>query len=536
MRDRGISLLRDPLRNRGIAFTEAERETFGLHGLLPDVIETAEVQVQRVRTRLDQLGSDLEKYLYLSRLQETNEGLFYRVVMSDPMRMMPFIYTPTVGDACLEFSHIFERPRGLYISLKRKGSVRTLLQNWPERDIRVIVVTSGERILGLGDLGANGMGIPIGKLALYTACARVPPAFTMPALIDVGTNNQGLLDDPLYIGLRHRRCSSGELDEFVDEFVSAVEEEFPGCCIQFEDWARADAFRLLDRYRKRICCFNDDVQGTGAAVLAGLTNALKISGGKLSEQTILFYGAGAAALGSAYLIAKALERDGATFTTARDRIWLFNRGGLVESTRQDLTNYLQSYAHQHPPSKGLIQVLESLKPNALIGFSTAHQAFDRRVVETMARINPRPSIMALSNPTSKAECTAEEAYQWSEGRAVFASGSPFPPVHYAGRTLVPSQCNNAYIFPAMGLAIFVTRARRVSDEMFLAAAEALAAEVLPAAREAGLIFPPLSAIQQTQIRIARRVAQVAFRQGLATVEEPADLSAFIEAQLYSPQG
>jgi len=535
MRERGISLLRDPRRNRGMAFSEAEREASGLHGLLPDVIEPAKIQVRRVQDRLERLASNLDRYTYLSHLQETNENLFYRVVMSDPMRMMPLIYTPTVGDACLEYSHIFERPRGLYLSLKRKGSVRALLRNWPEREIRFIVVTSGARILGLGDLGANGMGIPIGKLALYTACARVPPAFTMPALIDVGTNNQALLDDPLYIGLRQRRCSTGELDEFVDEFVSAVAGEFPGCCIQFEDWARADAFRLLDRYRKRICCFNDDVQGTGAAVLAGLTNALKISGGKLSEQTILFYGAGAAALGSAYLIAKALECEGATFTKARDRIWLFNRGGLIELTRQDLTDYQKSYAHQHPATKDLIQVLESLKPSVLIGFSTAHKAFDRRVVETMARLNHRPIIMALSNPTSKAECTAEEAYQWSDGRAVFASGSPFPSVQWAGRTLVPSQCNNAYIFPAMGLAIFVTRARRVIDEMFLAAAEALAEGVSPADLAAGFIFPPMTAIQQTQLRIAQRVAQVTFTQGLATIEEPEDLSSFIESQLYSPQ-
>lgn len=535
MADRGISLLRNPRRNRTTAFSEAERQDLGLHGLLPDVIETSENQVERVLRQLERKSSNLDKYLYLSSLQDTNESLFYRVVMSDLARLMPLIYTPTVGDACLEFSHVFERPKGLYLALKRKGSVRRILRNWPERDVRFVVVTSGERILGLGDLGANGMGIPIGKLALYTACARVPPSVTMPVMIDCGTNNQTLLDDPLYLGLRQTRCTAAELDEFVEEFVAAIREEFPACCIQFEDWARADAFRLLARYRERVCCFNDDIQGTGAAVLAGVRNAVKITGGTLARQTVLFLGAGAAALGSAYLLTKALVGEGATPEQARARIWLFNRGGLVESTRRDLTSFQQSYAHPHPPTGRFLEALESIRPNVIIGFSTAFKAFDQQVVAAMARLNQRPIIMALSNPTSRAECTAEEAYEWSDGRAVFASGSPFPPVHYRHQTLVPAQCNNAYIFPAMGLAIYATRARRVTDDLFLAAAAALAREVSAAELGSGLIFPPQSSLQQTQLAIARRIAEVIFARGLAGVDEPHDLSAHMASQLYSPQ-
>lgn len=535
MAERGISLLRNPRRNRATAFAEAERTALGLHGLLPDAVETPETQVARVVEQLERKSSNLERYLYLSALQDTNESLFYRVVMSDPARLMPLVYTPTVGDACLEFSHIFERPRGLYLSLKRKGSLREVLRNWPERDVRFIVVTSGERILGLGDLGANGMGIPLGKLVLYTACARVPPSVTMPVLIDCGTNNPALLDDPLYTGLRQPRCSTTELDELVEEFVSAVQAEFPACCIQFEDWARADALRLLMRYRERVCCFNDDIQGSGAAALGGIRNALKITGGNLAEQTFMFLGAGAAALGIAYLLNKALMREGLTPRQAHERIWLFNRGGLVESTRSEVTSFQQAYAHPHAPVASLVEALEALRPTVLIGVSTAAKAFDQRVIETIARINQRPIIMALSNPTSRSECTAEEAYRWSDGRAVFASGSPFPPVRYRNRTLVPGQCNNAYIFPAMGLAIYATRARLVTDEMFLVAAESLAEQVSADDLESGLIFPPQSLIQETEIRVARRIAEVIFADGLAAVDEPADLAAFIESRLYRPE-
>lgn len=367
MAERGISLLRNPRLNRSTLFGEAERETLGLHGLLPDSVDTPDIQMQRVLEQLARQPSALDKYLHLSVLQDTDESLFYRILMADPTRMMPLIYTPTVGDACLAFSHIFQRPRGLYLSLRRKGTLRALLRNWPERDVRFIVVTSGERILGLGDLGANGMGIPIGKLVLYTACARVPPAVTMPVTIDCGTDNETLLGDPLYLGLRQKRCSVAELDELVDEFVTAVQAEFPHCCIQFEDWGRADALRLLTRYRDRLCCFNDDIQGSGAAVVAGIRNALKISGGMIADQTFLFLGAGAAAYGIAHLLTKAMEREGLTTAQAQQHIWLFNRGGLIESTRSDLLTFQQAYAHPHPVSTSFHDALQSVRPTVLVG-------------------------------------------------------------------------------------------------------------------------------------------------------------------------
>jgi malate dehydrogenase (oxaloacetate-decarboxylating)(NADP+) len=401
--------------------------------------------------------------------------------------------------------------------------------------VRFIVVTSGERILGLGDLGANGMGIPIGKLVLYTACAGVPPQVTMPALLDCGTNNESLLRDPLYIGLRQTRPSVAEMDEFVEEFVAAVQEEFPNCCIQFEDWARGDAFRLLARYRDRVCCFNDDIQGSAAAVLAGMRNALRITGGKLAGQTFLFLGAGAAAVGISDLMTRAMVLEGLSGEEASARIWLFNRNGLIESTRRDLFDEQRPYAHRHPSTRDFVGAIESLKPTTIVGVSTVAKAFTRQVIESMARINRRPIIFALSNPTSHAECSAEEAFAWSEGRAVFASGSPFPPVQYRGRSLIPGQCNNMYIFPAMGLAVFATRASRVTDEMFIAAAEAVAEQVAATEVDAGLIYPAQSKILKTERYAARRIAEVIFARGFARVPEPKELGSFIESQVYEPE-
>jgi malate dehydrogenase (oxaloacetate-decarboxylating)(NADP+) len=397
------------------------------------------------------------------------------------------------------------------------------------------VVTSGERILGLGDLGANGMGIPIGKLVLYTACAGVPPQVTMPALLDCGTNNESLLRDPFYIGLRQSRPAVAEVDEFVQEFVAAVQEEFPHCCIQFEDWARADAFRLLARYRDRVCCFNDDIQGSAAAVLAGMRNALRITGGKLGGQTFLFLGAGAAGIGISDLLTQAMALEGLSTEDARARIWLFNRNGLVESTRSDVFDVQRPYAHRHAPTMDFVAAVESLKPTAIIGVSTAAKAFTPQVIEAMARINQRPIIFALSNPTSHAECSAQEAFASSEGRAIFASGSPFPPVKYRDRTLIPGQCNNMYIFPAVGLAVYATKTSRVTDEMFIAAAEAVAEQVATAELDAGLIYPPQSKILKTETYAATRIAEVIFARGLARVPEPKQLGRFIEAQVYQPE-
>ena len=532
---RGAALIHDPRLNKSAAFSQDEREALGLAGLLPEGIDSPESQLQRVLAQMAHEPSDFDSHVYLRALQDTDETLFFRAVMSDPARFLPLVYTPTVGEACVRFSEIFRRPRGLYLSITRKGHVGETLRNWPERDVRFIVVTSGERILGLGDLGANGMGIPIGKLALYTACAGVPPGLTMPVMMDCGTNNEALLRDPLYLGLRQRRPPVAELDEFVEEFVAAVQDEFPGCCIQFEDWARADAFRLLARYRERVCCFNDDIQGSAAAALAGIENALRITGGNLAGQSFLFLGAGSAAAGISYLLVAAMEAQGLSTEQARSRIWMFNRNGLVESTRNDLADFQLPYAHPHAPVKDFAAAIESLRPSVLIGASTAAGAFNRQVIETMARINRRPIIFALSNPTSRAECTARDAYQWSEGQAIFAGGSPFAPVYIDGRMLIPGQCNNMYIFPAMGLAIYATRARRATGEMFLAAARAVAELVTDADLENGLIYPPQSAILQTEIHAARRIAEIVFARGLAEVEKPRDIDAFIESHIYKPE-
>src|SRR5271156_4002038 len=532
---RGISLLRDPHLNKSTAYSEAEREALGLVGLVPEGIDSEDTQIKRVHLQLAKKPNDLEKYIYLSQLQDTDETLFYRLLMSDPAHFLPLVYTPTVGEACLQFGHIMRRPKGLYISIKRKGHLRDILRNWPERDIRFMVVTSGQRILGLGDLGANGMGIPIGKLALYTACAGVPPQFTLPVLMDCGTNNEALLRDPLYLGLRHTRPEIAELDEFVEEFITAVQTEFPNCCVQFEDWAGVDAVRLLARYRERICSFNDDIQGTAAVALAGILGALRITGGKLSEQTFLFLGAGSAATGIADLLKRSMVLEGTPDHDARQRLWLFDVNGLVESTRNDLDDFQQPYAHTHRPCKAFVEAIESLKPTAIIGVSTVAKAFNQHVIEAMARISQRPIIFPYSNPTSHSECTAEEAYKWSEGRAIFASGSPFPPVLLDGKTYVPGQGNNVYIFPAIGLAVYSTRATRVTDEMFIAAARAVAEQVTQIELDSGLIYPPQSAILATELHAAERVAAVIFECGLARVPQPENIAQFVRAQTYKPQ-
>ncbi len=532
---RGLALLRDPQLNKSTAFTESEREALGLLGLLPEGIDSEEAQIQRVHLQLSQKPNDLEKYIYLSQLQDNDETLFFCVLMSDPVQFLPLVYTPTVGEACLQFGHIMRRPRGLYLSIKRKGRVREILRNWPQRDVRFIVVSSGQRILGLGDLGANGMGIPIGKLALYTACAGVPPQYSLPILIDCGTNNETLLRDPLYLGLRQTRRAVAQLDEFVEEFITAVQEEFPNCCVQFEDWAGADAIRLLARYRDRICCFNDDIQGTAAVALAGILGALRTTGGKLSEQTFLFLGAGSAAIGIAGLLTERLMLEGISAEDARARLWLFDINGLLETTRSDLADFHKPYAHRHLPTRDFADAIESLKPTAIIGVSTVAGAFNQRVIEAMARINRRPIIFACSNPTSHSECSAEEAYRWSGGRAIFASGSPFAPVLLNGRTLVPGQGNNVYIFPAIGLAVYATRARRVTDEMFIAAARAVAEQVTPAELDAGLIYPPVSTILNTELYAAERVAEVIFARGLARVPAPKDIAQFVRSQTYQPE-
>jgi malate dehydrogenase (oxaloacetate-decarboxylating)(NADP+) len=531
---RGIALLHDPLRNKGTAFTDAERDALGLRGLLPPRVFTIAEQVERVMGNYRRKTSDLEKYVFLVALQDRNETLFYRTVVEHIDEMMPIIYTPTVGEACRHFGHIFRRPRGLYVSAADRGRIATVLSNWPTRDVAVIVVTDGGRILGLGDLGAFGMGIPIGKLSLYTACAGIDPARTLPIMLDVGTDNAALLSDPLYTGLVQPRLKGPAYDELVDEFVAAVQEVFPHALIQFEDFQTGNAIRLLGRYRNRACTFNDDIQGTAAVTLAGLLSAARVTGAPLLGQALLFYGAGAAATGIADLIVSAQVRDGARPDDARGRIWFMDSHGLVVADRDDLEAHKRPYAHPHRRVTTLADVVEALKPAALIGVSGQPQSFSEPVLRAMARHHERPVVFALSNPTAKSECTAEQAYRWTDGRAVFASGSPFPPCDLGGQRFVPRQGNNAYIFPGVGLGVTAARARHVTDDMFYAAAQCLAREVSEHDLALGALFPPLGAIRDVSARIAGAVAAAAHDGELAAGGQPADLVAHARAQMWQP--
>jgi malate dehydrogenase (oxaloacetate-decarboxylating)(NADP+) len=454
-------LLRNPRLNKGTAFTETERRAWGLEGLLPPAVTTLALQVARRHAEIANLDDDLQKYLVLSDLQARNETLYYSVLMSDPATYMPLVYTPTVGEACQKFAHIFREARGMYLPISARGRLKELLSNWPERDLRFIVVTDGERILGLGDLGAGGMGIPIGKLSLYTACAGVPPQYCLPIVLDVGTNNQALLDDPLYQGMRQHRVRGEDYLAFIDEFVAAVQQLYPKCCIQWEDFANLNAVPILARYRDKICTFNDDIQGTAAIALAGIRAALHLTGQTFAEQRFLFLGAGSAATGIAELISLAMVREGMDVAAARRRNALFDINGLLVTSRSDLADFQKPFAQDGAPVSTFVEAVEALRPTGIIGVSTVPKLFTREVIQAMARINQRPIIFPYSNPTSRSECTAEEAYRWSDGRAVFASGSPFPPVEIAGRRFVPGQGNNVYIFPAMGMAVFATEATRV---------------------------------------------------------------------------
>jgi malate dehydrogenase (oxaloacetate-decarboxylating)(NADP+) len=529
---RPLDYLHDPRLNKGTAFTEAEREALGLRGLLPPRVVAPGEQAARVLENFRRKSSPLEKYIYLISLQDRNEHLFYRVVMDHIEEMMPIIYTPTVGEACLQFGHIFRRPRGLYLSPEDRGRVRQILRHWPEAEVGIIVVTDGERILGLGDLGANGMGIPIGKLSLYTACAGVDPALCLPVTLDTGTERDALREDPLYLGRPVHRVRGEAYADLVDEFVQAVQEVFPHAVIQFEDFATENAIDLLARYRDRVCCFNDDIQGTAAVTLAGLLSAGRVTGQPLPEQRILFLGAGAAATGIADLIVSALEREGVPRQEARRHVWFVDRGGLVTAGRTDLAAYKRPYGHQAPPAADLLAAVEQLRPTAIVGVSAQAGGFTEPVIRAMSRINPRPVIFPLSNPTSRSECTAEQAYAWSEGKAVFASGSPFAPVSHGGRQFTPGQGNNAYIFPGVGLGVILTRARRVTDSMFYAAARTLAQDVTEASLASGLLFPPLSDIRRVSADIARAVARVAYEEGLATMPKPADLTEHVASHMY----
>ncbi|GJM42134.1 MAG: NAD-dependent malic enzyme [Ardenticatenaceae bacterium] len=530
----GVDLLHNPLLNHGTAFTEEERDAYKLRGLLPPRIFTQERQVMRSLENFRKKRNDLEKYIYLIGLEDRNETLFYRLVMDNLEEMMPIIYTPTVGKACQEYAHIFRRPRGLYISAEDKGRMAEVLANWPHDDVEVIVVTDGERILGLGDLGVNGMGIPVGKLSLYTACAGINPARTLPITLDVGTENSELLADPLYIGLPQRRLRGTEYDALVDEFMTAVSQRYPQAMVQFEDFANLNAFRLLHKYRSQYCTFNDDIQGTASVTLAGIYSALRLTGGKLTEQKLLFLGAGEAGIGIADLIVSAMMDEGLTEEEARQRCWFVDSRGLVESSRTDLAHHKRPYAHEFAPQADLLSAVQALRPTGLIGVSGRGGMFTQPVVEAMAALNEQPIVFALSNPTSNSECTAEEAYRWSAGRAIFASGSPFDPVEFNGRTFVPGQGNNSYIFPGVGLGVVAVKARHVTDEMFMTAARTLAGLVTEADLAKGRVYPSLQRIREVSAAIGTAVAEVVYAQDLARVERPDNLPAYIEAQMYQP--
>jgi malate dehydrogenase (oxaloacetate-decarboxylating)(NADP+) len=532
---RGIDLLWDPALNKSTAFTEAEKQALGIIGLVPDVTESMDLQLSRVMMQLGHKPTDLDRYIYLVNLLDHNETLFYKTVMSDPARFLPIVYDPTIGEACLKFGHIYRQTRGMYLSITRRGKVKEVLRNWPQKDVRFICVTDGGRILGLGDLGANGAGIPIGKLELYTACAGVPPQFLLPMYLDAGTNNEQYLRDPLYLGMRKTRPSTDDLYSFVDEFVQAVQEVFPKCCIHFEDWTGVDAVHLLQRYRDKYCVYNDDVQGTAGITLAGMINAAKIKGTKLKDEKYLFLGAGSAGIGLADLLCSALVAQGMTLKEAQSRVYMFDINGLLESARTDLVDFQKPYAHKHAPTRDFVAAIESIKPTTIIGVSTIGGAFTQKVIEAMSRINERPVVLALSNPTEKAECTPEQAYTWSKGKAIYAAGVQFAPVHLNGQTFLPGQANNFYIFPAVGMAIFATQASRVTDAMFIEAASGLADQVRPDLLKQGLLYPLQANILETEIQTAARVAKLVFDSGLARVERPADMVSFIRRHVYKPE-
>jgi len=530
----GIELLHDPILNKGTAFTDKERDELGLRGLLPPLVNTQQVQLDRVLGNLRQKTSDLEKYIFLIALQDRNETLFYKLAAEHIEEIIPLIYTPTVGKACQEYGNIFRRPRGLFVTANDAGKMEKVLRNWHFEDVNVIVVTDGERILGLGDLAASGMGIPVGKLSLYTACAGIHPTRCLPVTLDVGTENEKLLNDPLYFGLKQRRVRGEAYDALVEEFITAVGKVFPNALIQFEDFANHTAFRLLKKYQDRICTFNDDIQGTASIAFSGVFSALRITKKALKDQRLLFFGAGEAGTGIADLTVAALMEEGLTEAEARNRCWFIDSKGLVVKSRKDLAEHKLPFAIDHKPMADSIEIINEFKPTALIGVSGQTGTFSEAILRLVARINERPIVFALSNPTSQAECTAEEAYRFTDGRAVFASGSPFKPVTLNGQTFVPGQGNNVYIFPGVGLGVLACRSKFVTNEMFLAAARTLASLVGEDDLAKGRVYPSLTRIREISAAIAEATAEVAYKRGFAQEPRPANLKEHIKAQMYQP--
>jgi malate dehydrogenase (oxaloacetate-decarboxylating)(NADP+) len=531
---RGLDVLRDPVLNRGTAFTEAERDALGLRGLLPPRVHTQTEQAERFLVTFRKLSDPLDKFVALNALHDRNEDLFFQILVDHIDEMQPIVYTPVVGLACQKFGQVFQRPRGMFISIKDRGNIANVLRNWPYQ-AGIIVVTDGERILGLGDLGAHGMGIPVGKLSLYTACAGIHPTQCLPVTLDVGCNNEAVRNDPFYVGLRQKRVTGADYDAFIEEFVNAAQEVFPGVVIQWEDFANHNAFRLLENYRNRVSSFNDDIQGTAAVALAGIFSALRVTGAKLTDQRVLFLGAGEAATGIADLIASAMVAQGMQLDQARRNCWLVDSKGLVVKSRKDLAHHKLNYAHDHPPVVDFLEAVRMLKPTAIIGVSAVGGTFTRAIIEEMAKLNERPIIFALSNPTSQSECTAEEAYRWSGGRALFACGSPFDPVTVDGQTFVPRQGNNSYIFPGIGLGAIASKAKMITDDMFMKAAHTLAHLVTESDLAQGSLYPALPRIREVSAQIAVATAGAAHAGKYAGRQKPVDLLADIEAQMFDPR-
>lgn len=530
---RCLAILEDGTLNKSVSFSKEEREQLGLRGLLPYSVESQDTQVQRVMAGIRRKGFDIERYILLSSLQERDERLFYKVAIDHIEEIMPLIYTPTVGQASKEFSHIFRSPKGFYITPDDKGEIETILGNWPEDDIRIIVITDGQRILGLGDLGANGMGIPIGKLALYTACAGIPPHQALPVMLDVGTNNEELLNDPLYLGYPKKRLEGQAYLDLVEEFVQAVQKKYPRALIQFEDFLTPNAYGLLNTYKNRVLSFNDDIQGTAAVALAGVYASSRITGRSFIDSKIMFLGAGSAATGIADLMVAAFIDEGLSPEKARKRLWFVDSDGLVVASRTDLRPHNLPYAHEVPHCH-FIEAIDTIQPHVLIGATGAPGTFTQEVIEHMSTLNERPVIFALSNPTSKAECTAEQAYTWSKGKAIFSSGSPFDKVIYNDTVFRPGQGNNAYIFPGLGLGAIMANASTIPDNLFLVAARTLAQLVTKQNIEEGALYPRLTEIRRLSLDIAVAVAEKAYELGLARDERPSDLKKYIEERIYHP--
>lgn len=529
-----LSLLNDPIHDKGTAFTEDERKSLGLEGLLPASVDTIDTQIARVMTHLDAKRTDLERYIYLMGLCDRNETLFFATLMHDPVRFIPIVYNPTIAEACLEYGQIFRRPRGMYLTKHMKGRFKEVLSNWPGEDIRFICISSGGRILGLGDIGANGAPIPIGKLHLYTACAGVPPEALLPIHFDIGTTNRDLRDDPLYLGLHEDVVEKDEVDALMDEFMKAANEVFPGVCIHFEDWKGTDALRLFDRYKDDYLIFNDDIQGTASVTLAGLITALKIKEEDLKDQRVLFAGAGSAAIGIANMIVAAMDDEGLSDDDAHANIALFDSKGLITTKRDNVSAYQAPYAKDMKNQADLEATVKAFKPTILIGVSTVGGFFSEGVVKEMAKHCDRPIIFPLSNPTANAECTPKDAYTWTDGKALVACGVQFPDIKINGKTFHPGQANNFYVFPALGLAVYATKAKKIDNKMFVAAARGCADQVSVTDRELGTLFPPQRDILTTESRIATAIARDIFDRGLAGVEEPEDVGALIQACIYKP--